>query len=547
MIPLAILKLVLRFNEAKKDKPEESEETTSASSRVVEEVEDQEASTPKKPEYSPIRSSGYKSFMALSDEALKMWSSALLAKDYRQDAESPDVSFSSLQAMPSGINVPIDLPDSAKGESTSEGTSLWGFLLLGLALAVSRFGLRRKVMEGHETLIAEDYSKPMEAISQLREFREAVIQQGIISGDRIGEVSFPEGTLFDKMQLTGYRITSQYGEARDGYVHRGIDLATPMGTPVRSPFSGYVVYTANDRPKAGNYVEIVSEDGKTGFRFLHLSEILVNPGDKISQGQVIALSGNSYGGAKRKDGSDWGTGAHLHIEAREFSSKPVVGESIFQKGKVVNPMLFGGTISDFTVESNPSSGSMSSMSFVPIKNERAMGTPTVRVSSTSNSEIGIKGKNLMSVTTTPKKSKKDPWVGQIGYTFGVNSLVFPVYQDYATAIRAGAINLGKYQTIYDVSKSGGTYTTIADIAHNAKGHNYVTTSNGDRINDWVRVVSDVSGFAPNEKIDLTDSDVMARMVRGISMVEHSADVNLEDVQNVLRFYKVSNILASNKQ
>ena len=547
MIPLAILKLILRFNEAKKDKPEESEETPSASSRVAEEVEDQEDSTPKKPEYPPIRSSGYRSFMALSDEALKVWSSALLAKDYRQDAESLDVSFSSLQAMPSGISVPIDSPDSAKGESTSEGTSLWGLLLLGLALAVSRFGLRRKVMEGHETLIAEDYSKPMEEISQLREFREAVTQQGIISGDRIGEVSLPEGTLFDKMQLTGYRITSQYGEARDGYIHRAIDLATPMGTPVRSPFSGYVVYTAKDRPKAGNYVEIVSEDGKTGFRFLHLSEILVNPGDKISQGQVIALSGNSYGGAKRKDGSDWGTGAHLHIEAREFSSKPVVGESIFLKGKVVNPMLFGGTISDFTVESNPSSGFMSSMSFVPIKNERATGAPTVRVSSTSNSEIGIKGKNLMSVTTTPEKSKKDPWVGQIGYTSGVNSLVFPVYQDYATAIRAGAINLGKYQTVYDVSRSGGTYTTIADIAHNTKGHSYVTTSNGDRINDWVRVVSDVSGFAPDEKIDLTDSDVMARMVRGISMVEHSADVNLEDVQNVLRFYKVSNILASNKQ
>ncbi len=27
-------------------------------------------------------------------------------------------------------------------------------------------------------------------------------------------------------------------------------------------------------------MEIVSEDGNTGFRFLHLSEILVNPGDK---------------------------------------------------------------------------------------------------------------------------------------------------------------------------------------------------------------------------------------------------------------------------
>lgn len=547
MIPLAILKLVLRFNESKKDKPEESEEIPSVSFRAVEEVGDQEADTPEKPDYEPIRASGYKSFMALSDEALKMWSSALLAKDYRQDVELPEVAFSSLQATSSGINIPVELPASTKGESTSKGISVWSLLLLGLALVVSRFGLRRKVMEGHETLIAEDYTKPMEEISQLRDFREAVVQQGVISGDRIGEVSFPEGTVFDRMQLTGYRITSLYGEARDGYIHRAIDLATPTGTPVRAPFSGYVVYAAKDRPKAGNYVEIVSEDGKTGFRFLHLSEIHVKPGDKISQGQIIALSGNTYGGAKRKDGSDWGTGAHLHIEAREFTSKPVVGESIFQKGKVVNPMLFGGIISDFTVESNPSSGSMTSMSFVPIKNVRATGTPAVRVTSTSNSKIGIRGKNLMSVTTTPEKSKKDPWVGQIGYTFGVNSLVFPVYQDYATAIRAGAINLGKFQTVHDVSQSGGTYTTIADIAHNTKGHSYVTTSNGDRIDDWVRVVSDVSGFAPDEKIDLTDSDVMARMVRGVSMVEHSADVNLEDVQNVLRFYKVSNILASNKQ
>ena len=57
----------------------------------------------------------------------------------------------------------------------------------------------------------------------------------------------------------------------------------------------------------------------------------------------------------------------------------------------------------------------------------------------------------------------------------------------------------------------------------------------------------MSGFSPSERIDLMDVDTMARVVKGISMVEHSADVNLEDIQNVLRFYKVSNILASNKQ
>lgn len=541
MTPLSIIRLILKFNDSKKEKPEEPEDAPSVKVEEEEELANQEEPNT----LEPLRASGYRSFLEMSDDALKVWSAALRAKPAQVEDSTSEAYLS--QDDPSGVaSLSIPIPSRSTKE-TGSGTSLWGLLLLGMTLAVSRFGLRKGVLHGYETIVSDDFTKPLDEISQLKDFKEAISQFGTISGEQVGEVHFSEGTLFDKMQLTSYRITSEYGERRGSYVHRAIDVATPTGTPVRSPFDGVVVYTAKDRPKAGNYVEVVSEDGKYGFRFLHLSSILVSPGDRISKGQVIALTGNTYGGAKREDGSDWGTGAHLHIEAREFSSMPEVGESIFRKGKIVNPLLYGGEVSEFFLESNEPKSLMPSISYVPINNETVKGSPNVRVTSVGNSAIGIRGKNLMSVTTTPEASSRNPWVGQIGYTFGVNSLSFPVFQDYATALRAGAINLGKFQTVYDVSNSGGEYTTIADIAHNAKGHSYVTTANGDRINDWVDVVSKVSGFSPSERIDLMDVDTMARVVKGISMVEHSADVNLEDIQNVLRFYKVSNILASNKQ
>ena len=83
--------------------------------------------------------------------------------------------------------------------------------------------------------------------------------------------------------------------------HRGLDIAAPMETPVIAPTDGIVRLVADDMVLMGNTLIV---DHGLGVRsiFIHLDRILVNEGDAVSQGDVIARVGKS-GRA---------TGPHLH-------------------------------------------------------------------------------------------------------------------------------------------------------------------------------------------------------------------------------------------
>ncbi len=105
-----------------------------------------------------------------------------------------------------------------------------------------------------------------------------------------------------------YRISSSFNPRRKHPVtgrtspHNGTDFATPIGTPVYSTGDGKVILTRN-HPYAGKY--IVLQHGSTyKTRYLHLSKILVQKGQRVSRGQRIALSGNT----------GRSTGPHLHYE-----------------------------------------------------------------------------------------------------------------------------------------------------------------------------------------------------------------------------------------
>jgi murein DD-endopeptidase MepM/ murein hydrolase activator NlpD len=86
-----------------------------------------------------------------------------------------------------------------------------------------------------------------------------------------------------------------------------IDVALPVGSPVLAPADGVAVYVDNDPGGAGGKELAIEHTGSTGKKFttvyLHLSEILVNKGEVVKQGQVIAKSG---------DTGDV-TGPHLHF------------------------------------------------------------------------------------------------------------------------------------------------------------------------------------------------------------------------------------------
>jgi len=109
-------------------------------------------------------------------------------------------------------------------------------------------------------------------------------------------------------QFTGYIwptkgvFTSGYGW-RWGRMHRGIDIAGPVGTPIVAAASGIVVTAGWNSGGYGNVVDIRHADGSI-TRYAHNNRILVRSGQSVEQGQQIAEMGST----------GFSTGPHSHFE-----------------------------------------------------------------------------------------------------------------------------------------------------------------------------------------------------------------------------------------
>lgn len=94
------------------------------------------------------------------------------------------------------------------------------------------------------------------------------------------------------------------------HMHKGIDLAAPTGTGVRSATSGTAI-TGFDPDGAGNFVLVVV-DARVRVLYCHLSGFAVRPGDPVSPGQVIGFVG----------ATGLATGPHVHLQI-DVSGAPV--------------------------------------------------------------------------------------------------------------------------------------------------------------------------------------------------------------------------------
>lgn len=93
----------------------------------------------------------------------------------------------------------------------------------------------------------------------------------------------------------GGRISGVYGSQRvyngePRNPHFGVDIARPTGTLVVAPASGVVTLSHPDMYFSGGTLLI---DHGYGFSstFIHLSEVLVEPGQEVAQGEAIAKIG----------------------------------------------------------------------------------------------------------------------------------------------------------------------------------------------------------------------------------------------------------------
>ena len=106
-------------------------------------------------------------------------------------------------------------------------------------------------------------------------------------------------------------FTSGYGW-RWGRMHRGIDIAAPVGTPIVAAADGEVISAGWNSGGYGNLVKIKHFNGSISL-YAHNSKILVRKGEWVKQGQQIAKMGST----------GFSTGPHLHFEIHVKGKKAV--------------------------------------------------------------------------------------------------------------------------------------------------------------------------------------------------------------------------------
>jgi len=133
-----------------------------------------------------------------------------------------------------------------------------------------------------------------------------------------GSASGPVGSMV--CPVSGAVVTQGFGPTSApfeppgfGYphFHTGVDLAAPIGTPVRAANDGFVEAAGTQVDALGipvgfgNYIK-VAVGGSEEEIYGHLSAVLVEPNQVVKAGEVIGAVGSTGNS----------TGPHLHFEVR---------------------------------------------------------------------------------------------------------------------------------------------------------------------------------------------------------------------------------------
>jgi murein DD-endopeptidase MepM/ murein hydrolase activator NlpD len=171
-------------------------------------------------------------------------------------------------------------------------------------LAASRSGLVAAQAQRQEdlaqlTAIEREQLAEMEALQEVSSTLAAKIQAAQAAAGTGGGSPSAAGYIWPVLGT----VTSPYGW-RWGRMHEGIDIAVPMGTPIRAAAAGTVIYAG----WLGGYgnLSVIDHGGGIATAYGHQSGIAAGNGAYVAQGQVIGYVGST----------GHSTGPHLHFEVR---------------------------------------------------------------------------------------------------------------------------------------------------------------------------------------------------------------------------------------
>lgn len=186
----------------------------------------------------------------------------------------------------SGIDLPVDELLRLEAEYTAASDSL---------------NVRLNVKASYDLTVLPEMTEDIDELLLLENALSLSLKEALTFAD-LGDITYYP------VINTNYSVTSDFGYRYDpvgvrGYqFHSGIDLIAKEGTPIGAWFNG-VVLSTGDSFGSGLYVWLDHGDGVQSF-YSHLSSVDVSIGDMVSQGDIIAHSGNT---------GFYTTGPHLHL------------------------------------------------------------------------------------------------------------------------------------------------------------------------------------------------------------------------------------------
>ena len=152
-------------------------------------------------------------------------------------------------------------------------------------------GISKKIM-------AKD--KPAKTIVRIKQ---EIVQVKVARAKHIESLSFKSDFIWPlESRISGVYGSQRYYNGVPGRPHYGVDMAAPVGTVVVAPADAVVTMIHANMYYSGGTL-IMDHGFGVSSSFLHLNEILVNEGDIVKQGQVVAKVG--VGGRSTGPHLDW--------------------------------------------------------------------------------------------------------------------------------------------------------------------------------------------------------------------------------------------------
>lgn len=205
-------------------------------------------------------------------------------------------------------------------------SAIWIVFLVGITIVYARLSVQASkavMLQSENQRLREYFARVVEIEKSFKRNQELTARLAEMAGVNLDAIDDQPRFDFDSLGITGERplrqspagtdsamtpeqLTKQYvpyGRPLYGWItrafttdagsgrHTGIDFAIKEGTDVSATASGTVLSAGWDE-ELGNFVVI---DHGNGFltTYGHNKELLVKKGEKITRGEVIALSGNT--------------------------------------------------------------------------------------------------------------------------------------------------------------------------------------------------------------------------------------------------------------